>query len=209
MNVNEYIEQWFVQDKTLLERVNARLNEHDMPHISIDLAAGQMLQWLIRLYQPESALEIGALGGYSGALICQAMGAKGRLVSLELKEEYAAVAHETLQSEGLGNQVEYRIGEALETMEKLSKERATFDLIFIDADKKQYSDYLDAAIRLSTSGTVILADNVLRRGKVLDENDASPQNENMQAFNKKIAAHPQLDSFLFPVGDGIVAARVK
>ncbi|TDQ36114.1 O-methyltransferase [Aureibacillus halotolerans] len=209
MEINQYLEELFVNDTSLLERVIKRLENNQMPQISIDLAAGEMLEWFIRMQQPKRALEIGALGGYSGSLICRSMGPDGRLSSLELKQEYADVAKETLEVEGYRDQVQYYVGPALDTMATLASSQETFDLIFIDADKQQYEQYLDAAVRIAEPGALIFADNVLRRNKVLNSEDTSQQNLNMRAFNQKVATHSGLDSFLFPVGDGVAVARVR
>jgi predicted O-methyltransferase YrrM len=137
------------------------------------------------------------------------MGEGGRLTSLELKEEFAAVARANLEQAGFGSAVEYRIGEALTSLEKLGEEGATFDFYFIDADKGNYVNYLEWAIRLATPGAIIVGDNALMHGKTMDPQAKGNSVEVMREFNKQIATDPRLESTILPAYDGLCIARVK
>jgi caffeoyl-CoA O-methyltransferase len=133
----------------------------------------------------------------------------GHLTSLELEEKYALVAHENLKKAGFGERVTYHTGEALHSLAKLEQDQRKYDLIFIDADKENYSNYLERAIRLGQPGTLIIADNTLWGDRVLDENETDTSTQFLRAYNKQVAHDERLDSILIPMGDGLTIARVK
>ncbi|WP_372402471.1 O-methyltransferase [Bacillus spizizenii] len=155
-------------------------------------------------------LEIGALGGYSGICLARGFGKEGTLTSLELKKEYAELAHSNLTKAGFGDQVTYMTGAALQSLEQLVKSDKRFDFFFIDADKGNYEQYLTHCIELAKPGAVIVADNVLAGGSVADQKAAPRRHtEVMRTFNKTVAQHPQLESLLIPIGDGMTVSKVK
>jgi caffeoyl-CoA O-methyltransferase len=154
-------------------------------------------------------LEIGALGGYSG--ICLARGLKegSKLISLELKQDFADVAKQNLTDAGLGEHVEYRIGEALVHLGELLEQGERFDFFFIDADKVNYPNYLELAIKLANPGAIVAGDNTLMRGKVIDASQTKASVQAMRTFNQLIATDPRLESTILPAYDGLALARVK
>ncbi|OUL03549.1 methyltransferase [Bacillus spizizenii] len=155
-------------------------------------------------------LEIGALGGDSGICLARGFGKEGTLTSLELKKEYAELAHSNLTKAGFGGQVTYMTGAALQSLEQLVKSDKRFDFFFIDADKGNYEQYLTHCIELAKPGAVIVADNVLAGGSVADQKAAPRRHtEVMRTFNKTVAQHPQLESLLIPIGDGMTVSKVK
>lgn len=209
MNTPEdYISSLYSTDP-MLEKVLAGIREQGMPEISIAPQYGKLLTLLVLAGRTSSALEIGALGGYSGICIARGLTPGGRLVSLELEERYAQVAKGHLTEAGFGEQVEFRLGEALPSLEKLGEEGARFDFFFIDADKTNYPNYLEWAIRLANSGALIVGDNTLMRGRVADPNVSAGSVQAMRRFNEQIASDPRLDSTLLPAYDGLSIARVR
>ncbi|SCW59486.1 Predicted O-methyltransferase YrrM [Paenibacillus tianmuensis] len=208
LSAEAYLEGLFKPD-AVLERVKEGIRENGMPEISIAPGYGRLLTMLTRLVRAEQVLEIGALGGYSGICLARGLSAGGKLVSLELKQEYADLAHKHLREAGLGDKVEYRIGEALDSLEALSAEGRRFDLFFIDADKGNYPNYLEWAIKLARPGALILGDNLLMRGKTTDPEQFGNAVTKMRQFNESVARDPRLEGVLLPAYDGLAIARVR
>ncbi|MFN2746396.1 MULTISPECIES: O-methyltransferase [unclassified Bacillus (in: firmicutes)] len=208
--INRYIDSVFSKQDALLEEVISSIRENGMPPISVSPSSGKLLTMLVSISGAQNVLEIGALGGYSGICLARGFGSKGRLTSLELKENYAKLAYNSLSKAGFGDQVSYMTGPALESLEKLAGDQKRFDFFFIDADKGNYEHYLAYCIKLAEPGALIIADNVLAGGSVADQ-DAEPRRHTdvMKVFNKTVANHPQLESLLMPIGDGITISRVK
>ena len=208
ITAESYMEGLYEED-TVLERVKEVIRTHNMPEISIAPGYGRLLTMMVTMIGATKVLEIGALGGYSG--ICLARGLKegGKLISLELKQEFADVAKQNLTEAGLGELVEYRIGEALVHLNKLLEQGERFDFFFIDADKVNYPNYLELAIKLANPGAIIAGDNTLMRGKVVDANQTKASVQAMRTFNQLIATDPRLESTILPAYDGLALARVK
>lgn len=206
--MEQYIEQLYEVDDDL-QRVIESLDAHDMPQISIPPAYGRLLTLLTKMSGAKRALEIGALGGYSGICLARGLSEGGTLLSLELKSEFAEVAKANVTAAGLGDRVSYRIGEAKDTLNELIAEQATFDFIFIDADKGGYPFYLQAALELAKPGAIIVGDNTLQKGKINDPAVQSPSVLAMREFNRQMATDPRLDSTILPAFDGLAIARVK
>lgn len=155
-------------------------------------------------------LEIGALGGYSGICLARGFGKDGKLTSLELEERYSELAHENLTKAGFGHQATYMTGPALQNLEMLVNDEKRFDFFFIDADKENYENYLNYCLQLAEPGAIIVADNVLAGGSVIEpEGPSKRYTEFMKKFNETVANHPQLESLLIPVGDGLTVSTVK
>ncbi|MDF2714916.1 MAG: methyltransferase [Paenibacillus sp.] len=207
-SADRYVESLYETDKDL-ERVNEAIRRNGMPEISVAPGYGRLLTMLVRLSGAGRLLEIGALGGYSGICLARGLDGGGKLLSLELKEEFASVAKENLTAAGFGDVVEYRIGEALDSLERLGEEGAVFDFFFIDADKGNYVRYLDWAIRLAAPGALIVGDNALLHGKTMDPEAKGNSVAVVREFNSRIATDPRLESTILPAYDGLCIARVK
>ncbi len=208
--MNEYIDRVFVHKDELLEEVTASIKANGMPSISVSPSSGKLLTMLVSITGAQSVLEIGALGGYSGICLARGFGSSGKLTSLELEEKYAKLAENNLAKAGFGNQVTYLTGPARNSLEKLEENQRQFDFFFIDADKENYKHYLDHCIKLAEPGALIVSDNVLAGGSVVDDTSKQKRyTEDMRHFNELAANHPQLESLLIPIGDGLTVSRVK
>ena len=208
--MNHYIDSVFSSQDHILEEVLTSISENGMRSISVSPSSGKLLTMLVSISGAKHVLEIGALGGYSGICLARGFGEDGKLTSLELMESYAELAYSNLSKAGFGNQVSYMTGPALESLEQLVNDNKQFDFFFIDADKENYENYLDYCIKLAESGALIVCDNVLARGTVAGESAEPAQHtEFMKKFNETVAEHPQLESILIPIGDGMTVSKVK
>ena len=196
------------------EALTAALRESEragLPSINISASEGKLLQMLVEISGARRVLEIGTLGGYSAIHFARALPEDGALISLELDERYAEVARRNVERAGLSNKVEIREGDARDALAGIIENgEGPFDLIFIDADKEGYPEYLDWSLRLSRSGTLILGDNAIRGGSVMDPDDLSSRA--MREFNEKLAKDPRLSALILPLIrdriDGLAIARV-
>lgn len=207
--INSYINKVFVEHDEVLEGVLTAINEKGMRPISVSPASGKLLTMLVAMTEAERVLEIGALGGYSGICLARGFGAQGHLTSLELEQDYAELASAHLAQAGFSGQVDYLTGPALDSLAQLKNNGRTFDFFFIDADKENYENYLAACLELAENGALIVADNVLAGGSVAEAGKERQHTELMKKFNKTAARHPQLESILLPVGDGLLVSKVK
>lgn len=208
--INDYIDKVFYQSDDVLEEVLTSINENGMRAISVSPSTGKLLTLLVSSSGAKDVLEIGALGGYSGICLARGFGKLGELTSLELEESYATLAANNLAKAGYGEQVSYIVGPALTSLAMLEKKRRQFDFFFIDADKENYEHYLTGCIKLAKNGALIVCDNVLANGSVVEEsNEPKRYTEYMKKFNQYVANHPQLESTLMPIGDGLTISRVK
>ena len=166
-----------------------------LPDIQVSAPYGKMLHLLARAARARRILEIGTLGGYSAIWLARALPADGRLVTCELDPKHAEVARGNLERAGLGDRVEVHVGPALETLRELASEGAEpFDMVFIDADKPGYPDYLELSLQLSRAGTVIVADNVIRRGDILDGSSGDPNVQAMRRFHERLASEKRISA---------------
>jgi predicted O-methyltransferase YrrM len=212
--VDRYVEALCApQDAVLAENLE-NAAAAGLPAINVSPSQGKLLYLLARISGAARILEIGALGGYSTTWLARALPHDGRAITLEVDPKHAEVTRGNLKLAGLNAQVEVRVGDAAESMRKMvAAGQPPFDLIFIDADKPRYVEYLRLAVELSRSGTVILADNLLRNGRVLEKNPADANDCGAKAFNEAMAADPRLESIILPIYrdklDGLSISRVK
>jgi predicted O-methyltransferase YrrM len=185
-----------------------------LPPIHVAPNQGKLLHLLARLQGARAILELGTLGGYSTIWLARALPPGGRLITLEADPRHAEVARANIARAGLAQVVELRLGPALDTLPQLAAEgRGPFDLIFIDADKPGYPDYLAWALRLSRRGSLIIADNVVRNGAVVDAASIDPAVQATRRFNELLAAEQRVSAtVLQTVGskgyDGLAFALV-
>jgi predicted O-methyltransferase YrrM len=185
-----------------------------LPPIGVTAAQGKFLQLLAQVQGAHHILEIGTLGGYSTIWLARALPEDGRLISLEYNAKHAEVATRNIARAGLDRIAEVRVGPALESLPKLADENpAPFDLVFIDADKANNAHYVEWALRLTRAGSLIVVDNVVRGGRVLDADSTEPDVVGTRAAIELIASHPRLTgTAIQTVGhkghDGFALARV-
>ncbi|MFG1376064.1 O-methyltransferase [Xanthobacter autotrophicus] len=189
-----FVERLLPADPVLDEVLSAS-SEAGLPAISVSAAQGQMLHLFARMIGAKRILEIGTLGGYSAIFLARALPADGRLVTLEFEPRHAEVARANLARAGLSDKVDLRVGRAIDTLPQLEAEgQGPFDLVFIDADKPSNPDYLHWALRLSRPGTVIVCDNVVRSGKVLDAESTDANVIGVRRLFDLVGADPRLSA---------------
>lgn len=213
--VDEYFNSRLLADDPLLDAVLEANAKAGLPPIDVAPNQGKLLYLLAKLMGASSILEIGTLGGYSSIWLARALPPQGRLVTLEYEELHAEVAAVNLQLAGLADQVDIRIGAALDSLAALKQEGAgPFDLIFIDADKPNNPHYLKWAMELGHPGTLIVADNVVRDGEVVNGASKDERVQGIRKFADMLATEPRLEATaLQTVGakgyDGFVMAVLK
>ena len=164
-----------------------------LPPIDVTPLQGKFLDILVRATGSKRILEIGTLGGYSTLWIARALPDDGEVVTLELESHHAHIAKQNLEAAGFASRVDLRIGPAAESLAALvQKQVAPFDFIFIDADKASYPDYLQWSLKLSRPGALIVADNVVRDGKVIDPENPDPYIRGVRRFTEMVSAEPRL-----------------
>jgi predicted O-methyltransferase YrrM len=217
--VDSYIAEHLIGPDPALEQALKDSSAAGLPAIAVTPAQGKLLELLARVQGARTILELGTLGGYSTIWLARALPAGGRLVTLEAEPRYAEVARVSIARAGFGDVVEIRVGPALETLPELEAEGAgPFDLIFIDADKGNYPGYFSWALKLSRPGTLIIGDNVVRDGAILDPDADDPSGGNetikgVRRFYEMLAAEPRVSATAIQtVGDkgydGFVLALV-
>jgi predicted O-methyltransferase YrrM len=193
--VDEYFSDQLAPADAAFEAALAANKKAGLPPIDVTPLQGKFLNLLVRISGARRILEIGTLGGYSTIWLARALPLGGRIVSLESDPHHAKVARENLRNAGMLDCVDLRVGRAIDTLPRLEKTGdAPFGLIFIDADKQSLPEYLEWALKLSRPGTVIVADNVVREGKVLDEESDDPVIQGVRRFTEQLAAEPRLSA---------------
>ncbi len=187
--VDDYVTDLIVRPDAALEAAVAATAAAGMPPISVSAPQGQLLGLLARMVGATRILELGTLGGYSTIWLARALPAGGRLISLEVDPRHAEVARANLAAAGMASMVEVRVGAALDTLPQLVDEGAgPFDLIFIDADKPNIPEYLTWSIKLSRPGTVLVVDNVVRDGGLVDASGTRPEVVGVRRLHEQLAA---------------------
>ena len=193
--VDRYIGGALIPEDPVLEAALQASNDAGLPAIAVAPPQGKLLHLIARIHGAKSILEIGTLGGYSTIWLARTLPAGARLVTLEADPKHAEVARANIARAGLAEVVELRVGPALDTLPRLAAEGAgPFDLVFIDADKQGYPDYLAWALRLTRPGSLIIADNVVRKGAVADPDSDDPRVRGVRRFNELLAAEPRVSA---------------
>lgn len=209
--IDAYVEGLFAPPDEALEAALRDSREAGLPEINVSASEGKLLQLLTQIAGARRILEIGTLGGYSAIHFARALSDGGAMISLELDERHADVARRNIERAGLLEKVEVLVGDARELLSAMVEAGIDpFDLIFIDADKESYPEYLERAIDLSQPGSLILADNAIRGGSILDPKDESAKAT--REFNERLSRDPRLSAVVLPLIreriDGIAIARV-
>jgi caffeoyl-CoA O-methyltransferase len=212
--VDEYITGLFPSDPAL-EMVLQATRAAGMPQINVSPVQGRLLHVLALTRGARTILEIGTLAGYSAIWMARALPADGKLITLEADPKHAEVARANIARAGLADRIEVRLGVALDVLPQLAAEgKGPFDLIFIDADKTNLTTYFEWAVRLARPGSLIIADNVIRHGDVLDDSSADASLQGVRRFNEALAADRRVTATIVQmVGikgyDGMALAVVR
>jgi predicted O-methyltransferase YrrM len=189
--VDQYIADTLVQPDDALASALEASDQAGLPAISVSPAHGKLLWILARLVNAKRILEVGTLGGYSAIWMARALPEGGKLISLEAVAKHAEVARKNIERARLGAKVEVRVGQALATLPSL---QGPFDLAFIDADKQNNAEYFAWALKLSRPGSVIVVDNVVRDGKVIDARSRDASVQGVRRLNELIAAEKRVSA---------------
>ena len=206
--LENYAAQHTEDEPLLLQELNKRTHLNVLqPRMISGHFQGRFLSLLSKMVQPRTILEIGTYTGYATLCLAEGLHPEGVLHTIDIKEELTDLQREFFDRSGYGNQIVQHLGKAADIIPSLN---TTFDLVFIDADKQNYAHYFDLVIEKMNRGGLILSDNVLWSGKVVEEvkhNDKHTQA--LMAYNQKIKDDPRVETVLLPIRDGITLSRVK
>lgn len=193
--VDTYFEEALIGRDPVLDNALETSRATGLPDIQVASNQGKLLSMIARIYGAARILEVGTLGGYSTIWLARALPDTGSIVTLELDPKHAAVARQNMDDAGYSGQVEIRVGRAVDSLAAMvDAGESPFDFIFIDADKPSNPHYLDYAVKLSRSGTLIVVDNVVRNGGVADPQSTDPNVIGVRTMIDQIAADPRLDA---------------
>ena len=207
-NIDQYAIDHTQDEPDLLQQLTRETWQKVLaPRMSSGHYQGRVLSMISKLIQPKSILEIGTFTGYATLCLAEGMQANAILDTIDVNEELYDMQRSYFDASGYGTQIKQHTGNALDIIPKLSK---TFDLVFIDADKANYPTYLELLIPKLKSGAVILSDNVLWSGKVVEKvNTKDTDTKALLHYNKILKQHPKLETVLLPIRDGLTISRVK
>jgi predicted O-methyltransferase YrrM len=214
-SVDNFLNDLFIGDDESLQSALQRMDENGLPPANVSAMQGKLLYLLAKLVNARNILEIGALGGYSTISMARAVGPDGRVVTLEYEPKHAEVAKTSIAHAGLDDVVEVRTGAALDLLPKIKAEgSAPFDLVFIDADKENNVEYISWAVELARPGAVIVVDNIIWNGAVLDEGSSDANAIGARAALLALSADERLDTSVLQTvcvkgWDGFAVALVK
>ena len=206
--LQRYLDTFSTPEDPVLEELSRRTHLQTVyPQMMSGPLQGRLLQFISHMIRPARILEIGTFTGYSAICLARGLQEGGRLITLEANDEYEKIIREFFEKAGITGKTELIIGNALQILPEL---KGPFDLVFIDADKKEYSDYFDQVIGKVEAGGFILVDNVLWDGKVLSpEERMDEETAAIHRFNQKITADTRVENLLLPVRDGLMLIRKK
>ena len=191
--VDAYVEATLLGDDPVLEAVLQASAAAGLPQITVSPAQGRFLFLIAKAIGAKRILELGTLGGYSGVCLARALPPGGQLVTIEADPRHAAVAQHSFARAGVASVVDLRVGKALDVLAQLEAEPGPpFDFVFIDADKGGYADYLEWTVRLCRPGALIIADNVVRKGEVVNANSDDPSVRGIRRFMDRLAGTSQV-----------------
>ncbi len=217
MTLQEYIERYSSPENEALASITRSTYNHVLnAHMLSGQVQGRVLSMLSHMIRPKRILELGTFTGYSALCLAEGLAADGRLITIEHNDELEETIRKNLSLSPLGEKIELIIGDAKEVLDRFAQRQKTatlkgeslFDLIFIDADKREYCAYLDLVLPLVAEGGFILADNTLWDGHIVDPNyDKDKQTLGLRAFNEKVAADERLEQVILPLRDGLTLIR--
>ncbi|MRT17015.1 O-methyltransferase [Vitellibacter sp. q18] len=205
--INDYVEKHSQPEPELLQKLNRETWQKQMqPRMLSGHLQGRVLSMLSKLIGPQNILEIGTYTGYSALCLAEGMLENGELHTIDINEELYDFQRKYFDASSFGTQIFQHLGNAVEIIPKLEK---TFDLVFMDADKNNYPKYLELILPKLKKGSVILSDNVLWSGKVVEDvKDDDEDTKALLRYNKLLNEHPSLETVLLPIRDGLTISRV-
>ena len=205
--INEYVENHSQPEPELLQKLNRETWQKIIaPRMLSGHLQGRVLSMISKLIHPKNILEIGTYTGYSALCLAEGMRKDGEIHTIDINEELFDFQRKYFDASPFGKQIFQHLGNALEIIPKLEK---TFDLVFIDADKSNYPNYLEIILPKLKQGSVILSDNVLWSGKVVEElKEDDEDTKALLKYNKLLNEHPKLETVLLPIRDGLSISRV-
>ena len=205
-DIEEYVLRHTPQESAVLHKINRETHlKVTQPRMLSGHFQGQLLRFLVEMIQPKRILEIGTYTGYSAIALAQGLKTEGKLITIDVNVELEKMISNFILEAGLSDKIEQITGNALEIIPTLTE---NFDLVFIDADKQNYKNYLDLVLNKLNSGGYILTDNVLWSGKVtMPKEQMDVDTRMINEFNDYVQNHPQLESILLPVRDGLYISR--
>lgn len=206
--LEHYLLQHIDSEHPYLHRLWRAINLHLYNgHMTSDHLQGSLLQWLVRLVRPRRVLEVGTFGGYSALAMAAALSDDAHLVTFDSNDELEPFTRPWIEASPWAQRVTYRVGDALTEAPQLGK---LFDMVFLDGDKRTYVDAYEMAMRLTTPQALIVADNTLWSGNILDDAYAHDrQTMGVKAFNDHVAADPRVSTFILPFRDGITLLQKR
>ncbi|MDP8971566.1 MAG: O-methyltransferase [Actinomycetota bacterium] len=200
--VLRYVQAYTEPEDEPLRAARARSEEADVPAVAVE--TGALLRLFARLVSARHVVEVGSGGGYSGLWLIGGMDRRGSLTTIEIERDHQLLAQQAFLEARVADRVRSMLGPALSVLPKLAD--GNYDLVFLDAVKAEYLDYLGHARRLLRPGGLLLADNVLWRGRVADESVVDDATQGLRAFNDAVRDDPAWRGMILPVGDGVLAA---
>lgn len=206
--IDQYASDFSSPEPEALQQLTRETNlKTYMPRMLSGHLQGRILSLFSKLVQPKLIVEVGTFTGYSATCLAEGLAENGKLITFELNDEMASIAQKHFQHAGISNKIELRIGNAAELLTEIKEE---IDLVFVDADKENYSAYWDILFPKLRKGGIMIADNVLWSGKILDEEkNQDEETRGLIAFTKKALAEKGAEQVLFPVRDGLLVIRKK
>jgi predicted O-methyltransferase YrrM len=206
--LEDYVAKHSTQEPTHLADLNKETYQKILiPRMLSGHFQGRLLSMISKICQPKSILEVGTYTGYATLCLCEGLQQDGEIHTIDIKEELVDFQRKHFKKSPWNSQIKQHLGEALDIIPNIN---ATFDLVFIDADKENYLQYYEMIVPKMNRGGLILSDNVLWSGKVLQPlQEGDKSTEVLLAYNKKLANDPRVESILLPIRDGITLTRVK
>jgi predicted O-methyltransferase YrrM len=203
-----YLRSVGVREDADLAALREETANHPRAEMQISPEQGHLMALLVRILGARKTLEVGVFTGYSAMVVAKAMGPKGRVVALDVSEEFTAIARRHWAKAGVADRIDLKLQPALDSLRELvaAGEGETFDFAFIDADKPNYDAYYEYALKLVRRGGLITIDNVLWDGKVIDSTDRTVSTMAIRAINQKVHDDRRVDATLVPIGDGLTLA---
>ena len=205
----QYLLSVSLREADILQKIRTESSSHRLAHMQISPEQAQLMAFLLKLISAKKVLEIGVFLGYSSTAMALVLPEDGYIIACDNSAEFTDVARGYWQEAGVEDKIDLRLAPALETLDQLitKGESNSFDFIFIDADKSNYSNYYEKALQLVRPGGLIAVDNVLWYGKVADETVNDKRTNQIREFNQKLANDDRIELSLIPIGDGLTIAR--